>query len=211
MLSPELMMLWEHDRELAKDNVLVAGVDEVGRGPLAGNVVASCVILNLPEANLPLNDSKKISEKKREALFPQIKNSCLHFGIGECSPEEIDEINILQASFLAMKRAVAQIKVPIGLLLVDGNKIIPGLPIKQMSLVKGDGKSASIAAASILAKVTRDKQMEELHQQYPQYDFQNNKGYGSKKHIKALEEFGFTPYHRKTFKPKALLQTNLFA
>ena len=179
----------------------VCGIDEAGRGPLAGPVCAAAVILP-PDCDIPgLNDSKKLSEKKREALFPVIQEKALAFGIGWATAEEIDRVNILQATFLAMARAVEALPTPADYALVDGNRRPPlGMPVQ--TLVGGDGLSASIAAASILAKVTRDRWMEELDGQYPQYGFAVHKGYGTKRHYAALTEFGPCPIHRRSFLKK---------
>lgn len=197
------------DSELCPGGIL-AGVDEAGRGPLAGSVVAACVIFgkSIPDG---LTDSKLLTPQKREHLYTQIIDQAHSFGIGEASPQEIDEINILQATFLAMRRAVGQLTVLPNLILIDGNHTVPKLHFPQKCIVKGDQKSACIAAASILAKVTRDRQMEELSEKYPEYLFHIHKGYGTKKHLEALEKFGFSPIHRRSFKPKSLLQTDLFA
>ncbi len=180
----------------------VCGIDEVGRGPLAGNVVAACVILDLGNdgGSLPgLNDSKRVSPVKRSLLDARIRETAVAFSIGEATPREIDDINILQATFLAMRRAIDALPVRPGLLLVDGNQILPGIDIPQVSLVGGDGLSASIAAASILAKVARDRQLEQAGMQWPGYGFERHKGYGTAEHRKALLHQGFTPLHRKTF------------
>ena len=188
---------------------LVCGVDEAGRGPWAGPVTASAVILN-PDtisSNLAqsLNDSKKLSAKKRDALFDQIKEESL-WSIAHVSVEEIDEFNILQATFLAMTRAVQGLSQKPDIALIDGNKIPPQLEIKAQAIVKGDGLSCSIAAASILAKVSRDRIMADLAKEYPVYHWDKNAGYGVKAHQEALDKFGITPHHRKSFKPiKALL------
>ncbi len=202
--------LWHHDRGYCPKYNIIAGVDEAGRGPLAGSVVAGCAVLNLNNVNIAVYDSKKLSEAKREQLYGEILEKSLYWSVGEASAEEIDNINILQATFLAMRRAVQSLGVKPDLLLVDGNFKIPELYIEQISIIKGDSKSASVAAGSILAKVTRDRQMRQLHRQYPLYGFESNKGYGSASHIKAILEHGFTPHHRRSFKPKALSQTDLF-
>ncbi len=179
---------------------LVAGVDEVGRGPLAGPVVAAAVILdpkNIPEG---LNDSKKLSKKRRNELFLKIQEFAI-FAIAEASVVEIDRMNIYHASHLAMCRAVNGLKTPAQFALVDGNKTPKDLIIPSTAIVKGDAKSYSIAAASILAKVTRDKYMVDLAQQFPGYDWENNVGYPTKSHLSALKKLGVTPHHRVTFKP----------
>lgn len=178
----------------------VAGVDEVGRGPLAGPVVAAAVIL-LPEA-IPtgLNDSKKLSLKRREALLPVIQQSCL-WAIGEASVEEIDEINILQASMLAMSRAVAALpKIP-DHVLVDGNRLPPGLTCPATPVIGGDARSPAIAAASIVAKIWRDDVMKKAAAEYPGYGWETNAGYPTKCHKSALQNLGPTPLHRRSFKP----------
>ena len=176
---------------------LLCGVDEAGRGPLAGPVVAAAVILNDGFVLEEINDSKKLSEKKREALFPRIKENSI-YGIGIASPEEIDELNILNATFLAMKRAVEELGTAVDLILVDGNRL-PPIDGNMQAVVKGDGKSASIAAASILAKVTRDHIMQKLDEEYPQYDFKKHKGYPTKEHYALLQQYGMSPCHRRSF------------
>ena len=194
--------LWQIEDELKLRGIgAICGVDEAGRGPLAGPVCAAAVIL--PEhLQIPgLNDSKKLSDKKRRDLFPIIKEQAIAYGIAFATVEEIDEINILQATFLAMERAVEQLNGQADFALIDGNRE-PKLDIESMAVVKGDSRSASIAAASILAKVTRDDYMEELASQYPQYGFEVHKGYGTKRHYQALEEFGMCPAHRRSFLKK---------
>ena len=176
----------------------VCGIDEAGRGPLAGPVVAGAVILPKDEKILYVNDSKKLSEKKREMLYDEIMSRALAVGVGVVGPERIDEINILQATYEAMRMAVAQLKVPPDILLNDA-VTIPDLPIRQVPIVKGDAKSVSIAAASIIAKVTRDRLMREYDQIFPEYDFASNKGYGTRSHIEALKALGPAPVHRRTF------------
>ena len=180
---------------------VICGVDEAGRGPLAGPVCAAAVILP-DHLELPgLNDSKKLSDKKRRELFPLIKEHAIAYGIGLASHEEIDEINILQATYLAMERAIAQLEGKADLALIDGNRAKDfGLPVK--TVVKGDSLSASIAAASILAKVTRDDIMEAYAEEYPGYGFEIHKGYGTKAHYAALTEKGASPIHRMTFLKK---------
>ena len=180
---------------------VICGVDEAGRGPLAGPVCAAAVILP-DHLELPgLNDSKKLSDKKRRELFPLIKEQAIAYGIGLASEKEIDEINILQATYLAMERAIAQLENRADLALIDGNRAKDfGLPVK--TVVKGDSLSASIAAASILAKVTRDDLMEQAAVEYPGYGFEIHKGYGTKAHYAALTEKGPSPIHRMTFLKK---------
>ena len=176
----------------------VCGIDEAGRGPLAGPVVAGAVILPKDEKILYVNDSKKLSEKKREMLYDEIMSRALAVGVGVVGPERIDEINILQATYEDMRMAVAQLTVPPDILLNDA-VTIPDLPIRQVPIVKGDAKSVSIAAASIIAKVTRDRLMREYDQIFPEYDFASNKGYGTRSHIEALKALGPAPVHRRTF------------
>lgn len=176
----------------------ICGIDEVGRGPLAGPVVAGAVILPKENPILYLNDSKKLSEKKREALYEEIMERAVATGIGIVSPARIDEINILQATYEAMRMAIANLKVRPDLLLNDA-VTIPEVTIPQVPIIKGDAKSVSIAAASIIAKVTRDRMMVEYDQIIPGYDFASNKGYGTKAHIMGLKELGPSPIHRKTF------------
>ena len=180
----------------------IAGMDEVGRGPLAGPVYAAAVILNPDDPIEGLNDSKKLTEKKREALYPQIKERALAWAIASATAQEIDEINILQARLLAMRRAVEMLSIKPDQALVDGNRD-PDIPdVPSLLIVGGDGKSASIAAASILAKVTRDHAMLELDKQYPQYLFAKHKGYPTKLHVEKLLEHGACPEHRQTFLKK---------
>ena len=199
-----VLLTMEKEMEIrAKGFTAVCGIDEAGRGPLAGPVVAAAVIL--PEdIQLPgVNDSKKITEKKREILFDFVKEHALAYGIGEASETEIDEINILQATFLAMRRAVEALQIPADYALVDGNRI-QGLPVPAETVIGGDGKVLSIAAASILAKVTRDRYMRDMAAQYPEYGFEKHKGYGTKAHYAAIEQYGICPLHRKTFLKKGL-------
>lgn len=177
---------------------LVCGIDEVGRGPLAGPVVASAVILPEEHGILYLNDSKQLSAKKREELYDVIMDRAVAVGIGMVGPGRIDEINILQATYEAMREAICQLKVKPAVLLNDAVRI-PEVDIFQVPIIKGDAKSVSIAAASIVAKVTRDRLMEEYDQVLPGYGFASNKGYGSSEHIAALKELGPTPIHRTTF------------
>lgn len=176
----------------------ICGIDEVGRGPLAGPVVAGAVILPKDCDILYINDSKQLSEKKREELYDIIMEKAVACGIGYASPERIDEINILQATYEAMRQAIANLPVQPDLLLNDAVNI-PGVAIKQVPIIKGDAKSISIGAASILAKVTRDRLMVDYSKIFPEYDFAGNKGYGSAVHIEALKKYGPTPIHRKSF------------
>ena len=194
--------LWEIENSLyAEGYKMICGVDEAGRGPLAGPVCAAAVIL--PKGlELPgLNDSKKLTDKKRREMFPIIKEQAIAYGIGLASHEEIDEINILQATYLAMERAIAQLGGKADFALIDGNRAKEfDLPVR--TVVKGDSLSASIAAASILAKVTRDDIMLEMANAYPDYGFEVHKGYGTKAHYDALREHGHSPIHRMTFLKK---------
>lgn len=179
---------------------LLAGVDEVGRGPLAGDVVAAAVILDPNRPIIGLDDSKKLTEKKREALFPLIQERALSFCVARASVAEIDDINILQASLLAMKRAVEGLAIQPEHVLVDGNRL-PLWDYAAEAVVKGDSRVEAIAAASILAKVVRDREMVAFDQQYPEYGFAGHKGYPTKVHMVALEQHGLTPIHRRTFGP----------
>ena len=181
-----------------KDYPYICGIDEVGRGPLAGPVVAGAVILPKDDMILYLNDSKKLSEKKREMLYDEIMNRAVATGIGMASPARIDEINILQATYEAMRQAITNLKVKPDILLNDA-VTIPQVDILQVPIIKGDAKSISIAAASIIAKVTRDRLMVEYDKVLPGYDFASNKGYGTKAHIAGLKELGPTPIHRRSF------------
>ena len=194
--------MWLIEDELyGKGIVTICGVDEAGRGPLAGPVCAAAVILP-PHLEIPgLDDSKKLSDKRRRDLFPIIKEQAIAYGIGLESHEEIDEINILQATFLAMRRAIDQLDGKAEFALIDGNRETDfGLPVK--TVVKGDSLSANIAAASVLAKVTRDDIMEAMAEEYPQYGFEIHKGYGTKAHYEALRNHGPSPIHRMTFLKK---------
>lgn len=180
------------------DYTYLCGIDEVGRGPLAGPVIACAVILPKDCNILYINDSKQLSEKKREELYDQIIASAVSFGIGSVPPNQIDEMNILQATYEAMRKAIGNLTVKPDLLLNDA-VTIPGIDIPQIPIIKGDAKSISIAAASIVAKVTRDRLMVAYDKIFPQYDFAGNKGYGSAKHIEAIRQYGLTPIHRKSF------------
>ena len=189
--------LKKYEKEYA-DAGYICGIDEVGRGPLAGPVVAGAVILPKDCDILYLNDSKQLSAKKREELYDEIMEKAVAAKTAMVSPAQIDEINILQATYEAMRTAISQLEVKPTLLLNDAVNI-PGVDIKQIGIIKGDAKSKSIAAASIIAKVTRDAMMEEYDKLYPEYDFASNKGYGSAKHIEAIKKFGPCPIHRETF------------
>lgn len=183
---------------------LVAGVDEVGRGPLVGAVVTAAVILDPNNPIQGLTDSKKLSEKKREKLFDEIREKALAWSLGRAEPQEIDELNILWATMLAMKRAVAGLPVEPDYVLVDGNRT-PDLTIRSQAVVKGDLRVQEISAASILAKVTRDREMLELDKKYPQYGFAAHKGYPTKAHLAAIEKHGIIAPYRRSFKPVAKL------
>ena len=206
------------------NNVIVVGIDEVGRGPLAGPVVACAAVLKAPDIMPELNDSKKLTRPKREAMYDAVKEACACYAIASASVEEIDRMNILEADFLAMRRALQALGMP-GLnetapeipievkgsfsskifIAVDGNLKIRGVPAEsQMPIVKGDGRIASISAASILAKVFRDRYMDKLAETYPGYGFEVHAGYGTKAHLDAIRKLGFTPAHRKSFHPKSL-------
>lgn len=197
-------MDYSFEKELINEGYnIVCGIDEAGRGPLAGPVCAAAVILPVDAEIDGLNDSKKLSEKKREALFDVIKEKAVSYSIALVDEKTIDEINILQATFLAMRNAVENLEIKPQAALIDGNRN-PGLDIYERTVVKGDGKSMSIAAASILAKVTRDRYMLELDEKYPEYEFKKHKGYGTKLHYECLEKYGISPVHRKTFLKKIL-------
>ncbi len=193
------MVNFEIEKEYISDGFsCICGVDEAGRGPLAGPVCAAAVILPVGVVIPGLDDSKKLTEKKREALYDVIKETAVSYGIAFASENEIDEMNILNATFLAMKRAVEKLGVKPDLALIDGNQK-PHTGINEVTVIKGDGKSMSIAAASVLAKVTRDRYMLELDKKYPQYEFKKHKGYGTKLHYEKILEYGISDVHRKTF------------
>ena len=210
---------------VGREGAVLVGVDEVGRGPLAGPVVACAAVLKAPDIMPELNDSKKLTRPKREAMFDAVKDACACYAIANASVEEIDRMNILEADFLAMRRALQALGMP-GLsetapeipievkgsfadltifIAVDGNLMIRGVPAEmQMPVVKGDGRIASISAASVLAKVFRDRYMDKLAETYPGYGFEVHAGYGTKAHLDAIRKLGFTPAHRKSFHPKSL-------
>lgn len=192
----EHMLIFE--RKYYKTCNFVCGIDEAGRGPLAGPVVAAAVILPQNHKIAYLNDSKQLSEKKREELFDKIMSEALAVGVGIVSPKRIDEINILQATYEAMRAAIHQLKIQPEILLNDA-VIIPEVKIPQEKIIKGDAKSLSIAAASIIAKVTRDRMMKDYHELFPEYGFNKHKGYGSKEHIQSIQQYGPSPIHRRTF------------
>lgn len=203
-LEKELIRLREmsaYELEYASSRY-VCGIDEVGRGPLAGPVVAGAVVLPKDVTILYLNDSKKLSEKKRESLYDEIMEKAEAVGLGMVGPERIDEINILQATYEAMRMAVCEVEKKLGRkpdILLNDAVTIPGVDIKQVPIIKGDAKSISIAAASIVAKVTRDRMMVDYGRQFPGYGLESNKGYGTKAHIDGLKELGATSIHRRTF------------
>ena len=189
--------MFKYEREY-ETYLNICGIDEVGRGPLAGPVVACAVILKKDCRLLYLNDSKKLSEKKREELYDQIMEDAVSVGLGYNSPERIDEINILQATYEAMRQAIAGLKVKPDLLLNDA-VTIPDVNIRQVPIIKGDAKSISIGAASIIAKVTRDRIMRDMDEKYPEYGFAGHKGYGCASHIETIERIGPCPIHRRSF------------
>lgn len=195
------MTLAEFDKQYQKEYPLVCGCDEAGRGPLAGDVFAAAVVFDKDTVIEGINDSKKLTEKKREKLFYEIKEKALYWSIKRASVEEIESINILQSAMLAMKRAVEDLPVKPDICLIDGNKT-PQLEEKVIAVVGGDAKSQSIAAASILAKVARDRYMLELAEQYPDYQFEKHKGYGTKLHYEMLDKYGASPIHRPSFLKK---------
>lgn len=194
--------LYQYEKELYQQNIYyIGGVDEVGRGPLIGPVVAACCVLPENFVLEGLTDSKKLTEKKREQFYPYIIEHCLAYGIGIISPEVIDEVNIYEATKLAMKKAIEEVqkKLPLEHVLIDAMKL--DLNIPSTSIIKGDAKSISIAAASVIAKVTRDHMMMELDQEYPMYGYKNHKGYPTKKHIEAIHQYGLIEGYRKTYGP----------
>ena len=197
------MDLWFYEKELFDSGIeFIGGVDEVGRGPLIGNVVAACCVLPKNFKLDGLNDSKKLSEKKRDEYYDYIIENCIAYGIGKVSPEEIDEINIYEASRKAMMMAIEEVRKQINLehVLVDAMPL-PDLDIPHTPIIKGDAKSISIAAASVIAKVTRDREMYELDQKYPLYGFKNHKGYPTKKHIEAINTYRLIDGYRKSYGP----------
>lgn len=197
------MTLFEYDSAVRNDFPIICGIDEAGRGPLAGDVYAAAVIFDEGVFIDGLNDSKKLTEKKRETLFDEIISKAKAYCIATASVEEIEEINILQATFLAMKRAYEGLGIAADIALIDGNRL-PNLDCEMKTVVKGDGLSASIAAASILAKVSRDRYMTELAEKYPEYRFDKHKGYGTKLHNELILEYGPCPAHRMSFLKKLL-------
>ena len=202
MKKQENIDLYQYEHELKKEGIqYIGGVDEVGRGPLIGPVVAACCVLPADFHLEGLTDSKKLSEKKREKFYDYIKEHALAYGIGEVSPERIDEVNIYQATKEAMHMAIKQVQdqIPLEHVLIDAMPL--ELDIPSTSIIKGDAKSISIAAASVLAKVTRDRMMIELDQKYPMYGFASHKGYPTKKHIEAIHQYGLIDGYRKTYGP----------
>lgn len=197
------MTLFEYDSAIRNDAPVLCGVDEAGRGPLAGDVYAAAVIFDEGVSIDGLNDSKKLSEKKREALFDEIIEKAKAYCIASATVEEIERINILQASMLAMKRAVEGLGIVPDMAIIDGNRL-PDLTCSAQTVVKGDGLSASIAAASILAKVSRDRYMKKLAEEYPQYQFEKHKGYGTKLHNEMILKYGPSSVHRMSFLKKLL-------
>ena len=186
-----------------QDYCYLAGIDEVGRGPLAGPVVACAIIFDKSYYNKDVRDSKSLSEKKRDQLSEILRSQAVSFNVGEACVQEIEQYNIRQATFMAMRRAVSGLSVSPDFLLVDGENL-PDSPVPSLGIVKGDQKSFSISAASIVAKVARDNYMKELEREYPQYKFAKNKGYGTKEHIQAIKQLGPSPHHRKSFLKKIL-------
>ena len=193
--------LFEFDAQVRTHAAVICGVDEAGRGPLAGDVYAAAVILRPDALIAGLNDSKKITEARREDMVPEIKEKALAWAIASATVEEIEQMNILQAAMLAMQRAVEQLSVAPALALIDGNRA-PALQIPVQTLIGGDAKSASIAAASVLAKTARDASLRELDEQYPMYGFAKHKGYGTKAHYEAIRQYGLCPAHRPSFLKK---------
>lgn len=192
--------LYKYEKELySKGLNLIGGVDEVGRGPLIGSVVAACVVLPKDFVLEGLTDSKKLSEKKRNLFYDIIKERAIAIGVGIISEKVIDEVNIYEATKIAMKEAIRNTNIKLDHVLIDAMPL--DIDVPTTSIIKGDAKSISIAAASVIAKVTRDRMMYELDEKYPMYDLKSNKGYGTKKHIEAIEKYGITKYHRITFKP----------
>lgn len=205
------MDLYTFDRSIEEiQSCRIVGIDEAGRGPLAGPVVAAAVRLDLSNPIPGVNDSKKLSVQKRETLYDIITTQAVAWSVASVSPEEIDRINILQASLQAMKMALDTLDTQWSLALIDGNKPLHALPPDhQQTIIKGDGKSASIAAASIIAKVTRDRLMQKYHTLYSEYGFDSHKGYPTERHRRCVRKYGLSPIHRKTFCEKFLIQTEL--
>jgi ribonuclease HII len=194
-------MIYKNEEKFRKQYGMIAGVDEAGRGPLAGPVVVAAVILQSGDKFAKLNDSKKLTAKVRAELFPIIKQKAIKYSIIEVSPAQIDEMNILQATLWGMQQAVAELAEKDIFSLIDGNRVPKGLLGAAEAMVKGDSRFASIAAASILAKVHRDNLMLKLHERFPEYNFAKNKGYPTKEHMAAIRKYGITPFHRKSYRP----------
>ncbi|HCX73965.1 MAG TPA: ribonuclease HII [Candidatus Cloacimonas sp.] len=194
-------MIYKNEEKFRKQYGMIAGVDEAGRGPLAGPVVVAAVILQSGDKFAKLNDSKKLTAKVRAELFPIIKQKAIKYSIIESSPAQIDEMNILQATLWGMQQAVAELAGKDIFSLIDGNRVPKGLLGAAEAMVKGDSRFASIAAASILAKVHRDNLMLKLHERFPEYNFAKNKGYPTKEHMAAIRKYGITPFHRKSYRP----------
>ena len=205
------MDLWQYEKELFEKNInIIGGVDEVGRGPLIGPVVAACCVLPHDFELEGLNDSKKLSEKKREKFYDYIMENCVAYGVGIISPEKIDEVNIYEATKLAMKESIKQVQDKVNLehVLIDAMPL--ELDIPTTSIIKGDAKSISIAAASVIAKVVRDRMMIELDKEYPMYGFAKHKGYPTKAHVEAINKYGLIDGYRKTYGPvKDVLEKNI--
>ena len=201
--------LYIYEKDLIKQNIkLIGGIDEVGRGPLVGPVVAACVILPLNYKLEGLTDSKKLSEKKREKFFEILKKDAISIGVGIIDEKKIDEVNIYEATKLAMTEAYNKMKIKPEHVLIDAMPL--ELPVPTTSIIKGDAKSLTIAAASVIAKVTRDHMMDELHEKYPYYNFKKNKGYPTKEHVEAINKYGIIKEHRKTYGPvKDYIEKNI--
>ena len=200
--------LYKYEKELYDKGLkYIGGVDEVGRGPLIGSVVAACVVLPKDFILEGLTDSKKLSEKKRDNFYNIIKEKAIAIGIGIVDEKKIDEINIYEATKIAMKEAIKNTNIKLEHVLIDAMPL--DIDVDTTSIIKGDSKSISIAAASVIAKVTRDKMMYELDEKYPMYDLVHNKGYGTKKHIEAIKKYGITKYHRTSFKPVSDFQDKI--
>lgn len=201
------MLTLKTEKQILNQGYKVIGaLDEAGRGPLAGPVVAACVVFDRELADktkalTAINDSKKLSAKKREELFAVVYNEFSEVGVGICDQDTIDRINILQAAFLAMKKAISSLSKKPDYIILDGSLAIPNISLQQRAIIKGDAKVLAIAAASIIAKVTRDRIMEKMHKRYPQYEFDRHKGYGTKLHFARLAQYGPCPFHRKSFAP----------
>ena len=207
-MKKEKVDLYKYEKELySKGYNLIGGVDEVGRGPLIGSVVSACVVLPKDFVLEGLTDSKKLSEKKRNEYYDYIMKHALGVGIGVIDEKKIDEVNIYEATKLAMKEAINNVGFKMDHILIDAMKL--DIDIETTSIIKGDAKSISIAAASVIAKVYRDNMMYELDKIYPMYDLKNNKGYGTKKHLEAIKEYGITKYHRLTFNPVSIYKDKI--